>query len=716
MSGDDFAACRQRLEDHLKHLIDTKADTPELPVTENECGALIEDVQKIWTRNHEAVQWTLDPSPADTALRELLLDLISVTSITDPEFLEVWYLIDTATILADNNLSEPPSNFILIETLLDSQTVSGCRKVFDYLESRRDMLLARNFEKKTQPILRCFNELLRRLSRAEDAVFCGRVFIFLFQSFQLGDKSSVNLRGEFHTENVTHYDPAPRRSEDAIKPMEIDTDGGRPASSGGQTPASLTADADASQRTGRSTPIPAKSKSDAKAPTVPPPDLDALFPQFWSLQALFSNPKRLFESAAMAQFRGGMAATLSCFKSLSTTVPNHSAAPERGLKRKRNENDGSRASQPYNPKYLTSRDLFDLEVHDTAFRRHILMQCLIMLEFLLSLSATAKKKMEGCKNASVQYPFTLSEDDVNYCQTMRQSIATYLQQQGPGNDGKHYYRMVDSVLSRDKNWVRWKAEACPLITKDALEFETIASAQKTLCDMTAKKPFANPPGANDFGFLSMAEPMEALKHPSKRQKLPSLEEYYEEIERHKLDEDFATGDEKKELQEKIQGSLWRALRESASEGQRFELCEKIKDGANTKALVGLEEEPAEEPRDDQARPEESQDRPAEAPTTNGHDENSGDTANTPKMTTQIPQMDGSQDVPGTEEGAVHEESMSKDEKVKDEIDETDEFAPPGTMDVDDPTEVIVDKSVEVETLPAPAVVETEIEASSEITG
>jgi hypothetical protein len=33
---------------------------------------------------------------------------------------------------------EPGLIFWLIEELLDSQTIDGCRKVFDYLESRRE--------------------------------------------------------------------------------------------------------------------------------------------------------------------------------------------------------------------------------------------------------------------------------------------------------------------------------------------------------------------------------------------------------------------------------------------------------------------------------------------------------------------------------------------------------------------------------------------------
>ncbi|KPI39550.1 THO complex subunit 1 [Cyphellophora attinorum] len=666
MSSDEVAACRQCLESHLQSLVDRRGSSRDSAVSDGECGNLLEDIRRIWTR-HNNVQWTVDHSPVDTALRELLFDLISAISITEPAFIEVWYLLDITTILADHGLSEPASNFLMIENLLDSQTVSGCRRVFDYLESRRERLTAKNFDRKTLVILRCCNELLRRLSRAEDTVFCGRVFIFLFQSFPLGDRSSVNLRGVFHTENVTHFDADQKPSADAVKPMDVDVEGGFPSSSGARTPASGV-DVDTTQKTGRNTPLPARSKPDTK---LAPPDLDSLYPQFWSLQNLFSQPTTLFEPTGLKQFKDGMAAVLACFKALSANTASSSAAPDRGTKRKRGETDGATTSQPYNPKYLTNRDLFDLEVHDVAFRRHILAQALIMLDFLLSLSPSAKAKNQGLTNNSVLYGFTLSDEDVKYCQTTRNAIAGFLQQQGPGNDGKSYYRMVDTVLSRDKNWARWKASACPPIQKPAVGVDVFMTSQRSLLETTGKRPFPNPPGAQDFDFLAHAEPLEALKHPSQREDIRSLEDYYNEIEAAKLDEDFATDEEKKELQEKIQGSLWRALRASALVGRRFELCEKIKDGVNTKALKGEETPPAEEV---EAEPVQSEAEEVK-PSTNGHasaTEDVGSAAGTP-----IPQIDGADDAPQAN-GEDIAESQAENEGEDDA-----EFAPPGAMDIDD---------------------------------
>ena len=579
---------RDAIEACLERLSTSSADDrPQ--ISASDCAELLQQLRdaqgELEIDEKKTIQW----QPVEAVVRDISLNLITSIDTSRPTFDRIWVLIDVITVLSDHDLCEGALNFWLIEELLDSQIINGCRKIFDYLESRREKMIAKHFGAKKLVILRCCNELLRRLSRAEDTVFCGRVFIYLFQSFDLGDKSSVNLRGEFHVENVTAFDPSPRKSEDAIKPMEIDTEGARTVSSGGATPASATLDTDNVQRTSRSTPAPRSVKSDTKA-AEEAPDLDTLYPKFWALQNLFSSPTRLFEQSSMAQLREGLSMTLACFKSISTSTSNTAApAPIHGTKRKRSELNGANSTTAYNPKYLTNRDLFDLEVHDLAFRRHILVQSLIMLDFLLALSPAAKAKSTGLTNKSVLYAHTLSDDDLKWCLQTRASIATYLQSQGSGNEGKFYYRMVDTVLSRDKNWVRWKGESCPKIIKDSVPLQTYVASQKNLIGLTEKRPMKRPDDAAMFDFLLQSEPMESLKHPSKRHRVPSMEDYYKSIQLDDLDLDFATEEEKKMIEERKEGKLWRALRASVYEGKRTKLCETIEDGKNLKALIGEEE-------------------------------------------------------------------------------------------------------------------------------
>lgn len=237
--------------------------------------------------------------------------------------------------------------FWLVEELLDSQTIAGCRTVFDYLESRREKITTKHFAQKNLVILRSCNELLRRLSRADDIAFCGRVFIFLFQSFPLGDKSSVNLRGEFHTENVTAFD----HPEPASDKMDVDV--GTPKIEITREPAG---------KANGITDGPGKGTTVKKEAT--PIDLDDLYPIFWSMQQYFNQPKKLFEPANLTSFKTGLEATMTRFKAFPLPKP---AAEDRDasgqatrklLKRKRN----SASTSSFNPRYLTRRDLFDLEV------------------------------------------------------------------------------------------------------------------------------------------------------------------------------------------------------------------------------------------------------------------------------------------------------------------------------------------------------------------
>jgi THO complex subunit 1 len=204
-----------------------------------------------------------------------------------------------------------------------------------------------NSKNKDLVILRLCNELLRRLSRAEDPVFCGRVYIFMFQSFPLGDKSSVNLRGNFHVENVTTFEDFLQEANVDEDSMQIDTDGS----------ASATKEETKSDKTAAQVGDNDKSK-DAKPTAL---DTEALYPVFWSLQHSFSNPPRLFEEDNFKQFQKSLEATLAKFKQVPLVIQ---AADPEGKKgqQSREGNDHDAFASSFNPKYLTSRDLFKLEV------------------------------------------------------------------------------------------------------------------------------------------------------------------------------------------------------------------------------------------------------------------------------------------------------------------------------------------------------------------
>ncbi|KAK2742849.1 hypothetical protein FQN55_007633 [Onygenales sp. PD_40] len=594
MAADEIPAVkvyRQLVQDLLDKAAEVKKDASiEPPLNDSDLGDAIHQIQLREASGLKEQSQQAQYAVVETAFREKFYDLLATTSIDDPAFIQIWNLLDIVSIFSDNEQCEPGLIFWLIEELLDSQTIDGCRKVFDYLESRRERNTAKHFKQKNLIILRSCNELLRRLSRAEDTVFCGRVFIFLFQSFPLGDKSSVNLRGEFHTENVTTFDELPKAPENNENAMEVD-EPEKEASMGTKTESQTTERPPSTQPTQGSfdetqqgsKPVTPKPSSPE---TTPPIAMDELYPIFWGLQANFSAPARLFDPSNFASFKNGLETTLSIFKKVNTDMEvrttKGSEEQRRGLKRRR-VGDGTEMTNSFNPKYLTSRDLFELEVNDVAFRRHILVQSLILLDFVLSLTPKAKAKLADLTNKSVLYPYVLNDEDAKWATQTKSAIASYLQQ---GSEGKFYYRMVDTVLTRDKNWVRWKAEACPPIERTPVSIQDYLDTQTSSIRVsTSKRLRATPMGALDLKFLTEDKKHDAVERlkASDRFTTPEPDSYMRDIEGDELDLEMAMTDEEKEQLAKAKASkTWRTLRLSSR--SKLNLFDKIEDGNNLKVL------------------------------------------------------------------------------------------------------------------------------------
>jgi THO complex subunit 1 len=498
-------------------------------------------------------------SLVETATRDIFYELIRTIDIDDDEFVAVWNLLDIILICGDHGICTPELVCWLLEELLDSQTTYGCRKVFDYLELRRERLAHKDFHKKNLVFLRSCNELLRRLSRAEDAIFCGRVFFFLFQTFPLGDKSSVNLRGEFHTDNTTTFDEGGvTTAQDGDDAMEVDAEPDK--TSQGQEGGSAS-------ETSKSGSKSANAKDSGSKRDEPILSDHELYPIFWRLQHDFSNPTRLYESANFSAFKRGLSDTIAKFKK-SPTVAQAKVRDNDRHGAKQSPGDTASMDQAgddlidnYNPKYLTSRDLFHLELSDLAFQRHILVQALILIDFLLSLTEMAKKKRDALnlQNKSLLYAYTLNEDDAKWATSTRVTITTYL---GSTRDGREYCRMIETVLARDKNWIRWKMESCPSIVRPPVPTDLELAARKGVQD--AARPRRVPDGSGgglNLSFLDeeKAGDIESLSLHTRHQP-PTIQELVEGIKMDQLDAEMADDDELKRYETSIANKRWRALR------------------------------------------------------------------------------------------------------------------------------------------------------------
>jgi THO complex subunit 1 len=532
----------------------------------------------------------------ESSAKNVFYAILASTQIDDPAFVNIWNLLDILQYCGDQNQCSPQLVLLLIEELLDGQTIEGCRVVFNYLESRREIIISTNSKNKDLVILRSCNELLRRLSRAEDAVFCGRVYIFLFQSFPLGDKSSVNLRGDFHVENVTTFEEYLKSSEPEGEPMETDDPS--------QHDDKETQSEEGSAKPVKTEPVVGKNETMS---------IDELYPVFWSLQHAFSNPPRLFEEANFKEFQKGLEATLAKFKEVPKVIQASDSEGKRGVRRKSGD-DHHELANTFNPKYLTSRDLFKLELSDLAFQRHILVQALILIDFIFSLTEKSKKKAyyENAQRA-MQYDFTLGEREAEWASGIKTQIANYLQE---GSDGKFYYRMVDTVLSRDKNWVRWKMENCQPFTRDPVSTKDFLEAKSGAQKLVDSKAIVKP---KSFGlnleFLTETQGEKGLERLKTKDRfaVPSVESYAREVEDIQFTLDMAeTEEDKRQLKEDIASKTWRGLRIAMKD--RLSLFDKLEEGKHLGSLffqpgTGVEAAPGEDgapsaPEDRDAVPQE----------------------------------------------------------------------------------------------------------------
>jgi THO complex subunit 1 len=54
-----------------------------------------------------------------------------------------------------------------------------------------------------------------------------------------------------------------------------------------------------------------------------------------------------------------------------------------------------------------------MQINDIAFRRHVLVQALILLDFILSLTPKARSRLPKLINKAVVYNYVVSEEDVS---------------------------------------------------------------------------------------------------------------------------------------------------------------------------------------------------------------------------------------------------------------------------------------------------------------
>ncbi|KAI6012615.1 THO complex subunit 1 transcription elongation factor-domain-containing protein [Pisolithus orientalis] len=339
--------------------------------------------------------------------------------------------LDLVLTFTEHDACDASFPFTVLQDLLETQTIPSCSQIFSWIEGRASRLTKGMIPQKGKALilLRTLNDLLRRLSKmGSTTLFCGRISTFLSGVFPLGERSGVNLRGE--------YGPVWEGVIDVDREWTVDD----------------------------------KAEDDTKKRVAESKDRE-FYNTFWCLQLPFSRPPLFALPDTLSKFKEAVDKVLPVIKEATTKeramMGNRAASGQSHTSKRKREpepGDETNSSDYFFAKFLTSPDLLSLELADTHFRRQILFQLLMILHHLLTFTKTAKAAWATPRNRSLQMDFTLEPADAQWVQETITKATAELRSTAPG--GPAFADTVNVIFDRERNWVRWKNDMCPPFDKE----------------------------------------------------------------------------------------------------------------------------------------------------------------------------------------------------------------------------------------------------------
>ncbi|KXN88950.1 THO complex subunit 1 [Leucoagaricus sp. SymC.cos] len=362
--------------------------------------------------------------------------------------------LDLVLTFTEQDACEQTFPFIVLQDLLETQTINSCSHIFSWIESHASRLTEGMVPQKGKALilLRTLNDLLRRLSKSgSTTVFCGRILTFLSGVFPLGERSGVNLRGEYGTTWEDVWFPKQGMDDDV---QMTDTQDQLNRGEGQELAMQVDSGEDAK-----------------KAPTLraPTDKKEDFYNTFWHLQVPFSKPPTFANKESLPELKDAVNRVLPVIKEATAKeramMGSRIGAGVGSNKRKRDpESEETNVNEYFFAKFLTSPDLLDLEIADTHFRRQFLFQLVILLHHLLTFTKNAKAVWATPRNRSLQMDFTLEADDAQWVQDNLNKAMDELKQTTP--NGRAFAETIQTILEREKNWVKWKNELCAPFDKE----------------------------------------------------------------------------------------------------------------------------------------------------------------------------------------------------------------------------------------------------------
>ncbi|KAE9542746.1 hypothetical protein AGLY_002657 [Aphis glycines] len=274
-----------------------------------------------------------------------------------------------------------------------------------------------------------------------------------------------------------------------------------------------------------------------------------LYLKFWSLQDYFRNPNQCYKAEHWKLFISHTDFIFSTFQSHKLEHVN------------RMDNESVEQNMHYFPKYLTNQKLLELQLSDVNFRRYILLQFLLLFQYL---DAPVKFKLDT---------FKIKPEQQEWIKNSITTIYELINNTPP--DGVRFSEVVKNILQREEQWNKWKNDGCPEVTKrPPTSDQTDMPAPKrrlrrnlgdVIKNMTANnKVFLGDPELTKLWNLK-PDNLEACKGPE-RDFLPSFDSFFQEAFE-QLDPELCIENQYKKVNDGNFG--WRALRLLARKSPHF---------------------------------------------------------------------------------------------------------------------------------------------------
>ncbi|GMN55569.1 hypothetical protein TIFTF001_024696 [Ficus carica] len=323
-------------------------------------------------------------------------------------------LLDIVLYLCEKEHIEGGMIFQLLEDLTEISTMRNCKDIFGYIESKQDVL-----------------------GKANDVVFCGRILMFLAHFFPLSERSAVNIKGVFNTSNVTKYEKDP--------PDGISIDFNFYKTFWSLQPE-----------------VPQCGVLLVSLVDLEGTLLQSCFPSSYSTEVaeICVQFNGITKSPCVFRFR--YLGTALFFTAI-LSIP---ISDEEG-----DANNLEEEAANFSIKYLTSSKLMSLELKDPSFRRHILVQCLILFDYL---KAPGKNEKDLPSESMVSVVvMNVGKDEIK---SYEEHAKKLLEMTPP--KGKDFLNKVEHILEREKNWVWWKRDGCPPFEKQPIEKKVVQDGAK----------------------------------------------------------------------------------------------------------------------------------------------------------------------------------------------------------------------------------------------